>query len=33
MTFVPLKLKIKIFFDKIHKYTSNNRVMPIHKDD
>ena len=30
---VPLQLKIKIFFGKIHTYTNNNRVMPIHNDD
>ena len=33
MTTVTLQLKIKNFFGKIHKYTNNNRVMPIHKDD
>ena len=33
MKIVPLQLKIKIFFGKIHTYTNNNRVMPIHNDD
>ena len=33
MTSVTLLLKIKNFFGKIHTYTNNNRVMPIHNDD
>ena len=33
MTIVPLQLKIKNFFGKVHTYTNNNRVMPIHNDD
>ena len=33
MTAVTLQLKIKNFFGKIHTYTNNNRVMPIHNDD
>ena len=32
-TFVPLQLKIKNFFGKIHTYRNNNRVMSIHNDD
>ena len=33
MKLVPLQLKINNFFGKIHTYTNNNRVMPIHNDD
>ena len=33
MTIVPLQLKINNFFGKVHTYTNNNRVMPIHNDD
>ena len=33
MKIVPLQLKIKFFFGKIHTYTNNNKVMPIHNDD
>ena len=33
MTIVPLQLKIKSFFGKVHTCTNNNRVMPIHNDD
>ena len=33
MTVVPLQLKIKNFYGKIHTYTNSNRVMPIHNDD
>ena len=33
MKVVPLQLKINNFFGKIHTYTNNNRVMPIHNDD
>ena len=33
MIIVPLQLKIKNFFDELHTYTNNNRVMPIHSDD
>ena len=33
MTVVPLQLKIKNFYGKIHTYANNNRVMPIHNDD
>ena len=33
MTVVPLQLKIKNFYGKIHIYTNSNRVMPIHNDD
>ena len=33
MKIVPLQLKIKNFFGKIHTYTNNNIVMLIHNDD
>ena len=33
MTIVPLQLKIKNFFGKIHTYSNNNRFMYIHSDD
>ena len=33
MAIVPLQLKIKNFFGKVHTYTNNSRVMPIHNDD
>ena len=33
MTIVPLQLKIKNFFGKVHTYTNNNTVTPIHNDD
>ena len=33
MKIVPLQLKIKHFFDKIHTYTNNNRIMSIYNDD
>ena len=33
MKVIPLQLKINNFFGKIHTYTNNKRVMPIHNDD
>ena len=33
MAIVPLQLKIKNFFGKVHTYANNNRVMPVHNDD
>ena len=33
MKVAPLKLKVKNFFDKIKKFTNNDRVMFIYNDD
>ena len=33
MKVAPLKLKVTNFFDKIKKFTNNNRVMFIYNDD
>ena len=29
MTIVPWQLKINIFFDELHTFTNNKRVIPI----
>ena len=33
MTIVPWQLKINIFFDELHTFTNNKRVIPIHGVD
>ena len=40
MAFVPLQLKIKLFFlggggagGELHTFTNNDRLIPIHSDD